>query len=166
MRRLILLVAAVALAASLSAAAQPAKGAAGGATHVMVRSAEVKWSPAPPRMPKGAQMSVLAGDPGGTGPFAIRLKLPAGYKIPPHWHPTDEQVTVISGDLSMGTGEKFDTAALKPLGVGGYSMMPAEMRHFGLSRGGGVLQVQGMAPFVLNYVNPADDPTQQKPAAK
>jgi quercetin dioxygenase-like cupin family protein len=162
MRRLPLLLAAAALAVALSASAQPAKAPAGGESHVLIRTAEVKWGEAPAKLPKGAQLAVLSGDPGAAGPFAIRLKFPAGYRIPPHWHPTAEQLTVLSGDLSMATGEKFDKTALKPLGAGGYSFMPAEMRHFGWSRAGAVVQVQGMGPFVLNYVNPADDPTQPK----
>jgi hypothetical protein len=164
MRRLSFLIAAVALAVALSAAAQPAKAPAGGASHVLIRSAEVKWGEAPAKLPKGAQLAVLSGDPAAAGPFAIRLKFPAGYTIPPHWHPTAEQLTVVSGDLSMGTGDTFDKTALKPLGVGGYSFMPAEMRHFGWSRAGAVIQLQGMGPFVLNYVNPADDPSVPKPA--
>jgi hypothetical protein len=146
MRRLTLLVAAVALACALSASGQPSKGStAGGASHVMMRTAEMKWGEAPPKLPKGAQLVVLAGDPGATGPFAIRLKLPAGYKIAPHWHPTDEQVTVVSGDFSMGMGDTFDKAALKALGLGGYALLPAEQRHFAWSRAGGVVEVHGMA---------------------
>lgn len=128
-------------------------------THIMLNADEVKWGPAPPSVPKGLQLSVVSGDPGGPGSFVIRLKIPAGARIAPHWHPTDEHVTVISGTVAFGMGEKFDAAALKNLAAGGYALMPAEMRHFAMAKTAAVLQVHGTGPFVLNYVNPADDPS-------
>jgi hypothetical protein len=161
MHRFTLPIAAVAIAVSLSASAQTTKGAAAGASHVIMATTAMKWGAAPPVFRKGAQLAVLSGDPGAAGPFAVRLKVPAGYTIAPHWHPTDEHVTVVAGDFSIGMGDKFDKAALKALGSGGYAMLPAEMRHFAWSRGGATVQVHGMGPFVLNYVNPADDPSKQ-----
>ncbi|HWN97854.1 MAG TPA: cupin domain-containing protein [Blastocatellia bacterium] len=128
-------------------------------THIALTPADVKWGPAPPSLPKGAQLAVLSGDPGKAGPFVIRLKVPAGYKIAPHWHPTDENVTVISGTFALGMGEKFDQAALKEVPAGSYGMLPAEMRHFAMAKTAATVQVHGMGPFVLNYVNPADDPS-------
>ena len=128
-------------------------------SHIALAPTEVKWGPAPPSLPKGGRIAVVSGDPGKAGPFVIRLKLPAGYKIAPHWHPTDEHVTVISGVMALGMGEKFDRAALKTLPAGGYGMLPAEMRHFALAKTAATIQVHGMGPFVLNYVNPADDPS-------
>jgi len=89
--------------------------------------------------------------------------MPAGYKIAPHWHPTDEHVTVLSGTFSLGMGETFDAKAAKPLAPGGYALLPAEMRHFAWTKGGATVQVHGMGPFVLNYVNPADDPSRSAP---
>ena len=74
-----------------------------------------KWGPASPALPPGAQMAVLAGDPGSEGPFVIRIKLPAGYRVPPHWHPVDEHVTIISGTLQLGMGDKFDAASMRAL---------------------------------------------------
>ncbi|HLQ22806.1 MAG TPA: cupin domain-containing protein [Gemmatimonadales bacterium] len=133
-------------------------------SHVMSTAAELKWGEAPPALPKGAKLVVLSGDPGKAGPFAVRLRMPAGYRIAPHWHPTDEHVTVLSGTFSMGMGEKFDAKALKALPAGGYAMMPAEARHYAMTRGGATVQVHGTGPLVLNYVNPADDPS--KAAAK
>ena len=127
--------------------------------HIVVAAPEIKWGPAPPVFEKGAEMAVLSGDPGKAGPFVVRLKAPAGFKVAPHWHPTDENVTVISGTFALGMGEKFDAAALKPLGPGGYGLMPAEMRHFAMAKTAVILQVHGTGPFVLNYVNPADDPS-------
>ena len=133
-------------------------------SHVMSTPTELKWGEAPPSLPKGAKLVVLSGDPGKAGPFAVRLRIPAGYRIAPHWHPTDEHVTVVSGTFSMAMGEKFDAKALKTLPTGGYAMMPAEARHYAMTRGGATVQVHGTGPFVLNYVNPADDPS--KAAAK
>ena len=128
--------------------------------HVMITPVQIKWGDAPPSLRKGAQLAVMSGDPGAAGPFTIRLKLPAGYRISPHWHPTDENVTVISGTFSLGMGEKFDQASLKTLPAGGFALLPAEMRHFAWTKGGATVQVHGMGPFVLNYVNPSDDPSQ------
>lgn len=127
-------------------------------THIALTAAEVKWGPPPPSLSKGAQFAVVSGDPSKAGPFAIRLKFPAGYSISPHWHPTDEHVTVLSGTLALGMGEKFDKAAMKNMTAGSYAMMPAEMRHFAMAKTEVTVQVHGMGPFVLNYVNPADDP--------
>jgi quercetin dioxygenase-like cupin family protein len=95
----------------------------------------------------------------------IRIKMPAGFKIAPHWHPTEEHATVLSGTFALGMGEKFDPNALKDIPVGGYSRLPAEMRHFAMARTETTVQVHGNGPFAVNYVNPADDPrTRQAPA--
>jgi hypothetical protein len=153
--------AACVLAMAATAAAQEIRPS----THVVTTAAEVKWGEPPPVLAKGATFAVMSGDPGKAGPFAIRLNLPAGYKIAPHWHPTDEHVTVLSGTFALGMGEKFDPAALKLLPAGGYGLLPAEMRHFAMAKTAAIIQVHGMGPFVLNYVNPADDPS-KAPAAK
>lgn len=126
-----------------------------------VNSADLKWGPAPAVFPAGAQMAVLSGDPGKAGVFVVRLKMPAGYKIPAHHHPTDEYVTVISGDLSLGMGDKLDPAKAAKLAPGGFAMAGAKMNHFALSTGGAVVQVSAEGPFGMTYVNPADDPTRR-----
>jgi quercetin dioxygenase-like cupin family protein len=128
-------------------------------THIAMTGNEAKWGPAPPSLPKGAQFAVVSGNPAAAGPFVIRLKFPAGYKVAPHWHPTDEHVTVLSGTMALGMGEKFNPASMKTLPAGGYAMMPAEMRHFAMAKTAAMIQVHGTGPFVLNYVNPADDPS-------
>jgi quercetin dioxygenase-like cupin family protein len=129
--------------------------------HILLPPADIKWGPAPPVLEKGASFALLSGDPGKPGPFAVRLKLPAGFKIAPHWHPTDEHVTVIAGTFALGMGEKFDAAAAKSLPVGGYAVLPAQMRHYALAKTAATVQVDGIGPFVLNYVNPADDPSKR-----
>jgi quercetin dioxygenase-like cupin family protein len=152
---------AVLLCAMLAAAQD--KPQPSSSSHVLLEETQVTWGEAPPVLNKGAQLAVLSGNPGAQGPFVIRLKMPAGYKIAPHWHPTDEHVTVISGTFSLGMGETFDANAAKPLAPGGYALLPAEMRHFAWTKDGATVQVHGMGPFVLNYVNPADDPSKAPP---
>lgn len=139
-------------ASSLSAADMPGP----------VNASEIKWGAAPPVLPAGAKMALLAGDPAGTGFISIRLKLPAGYKIPPHWHPTDEHVTVISGTLALGMGDVIDPKKSKTLTAGGYGVAAANMHHFALSQKGAVVQVDMLGPFQITYVNPADDPSPKK----
>ena len=150
-------------AAPTPAAAAPAATAP---AHVLVAPMELKWGAAPPVLPKGAQLAVVSGDPGSTGPYTIRLKLPAGYKIAPHSHPTDENVTVISGTFSLGMGDAFDAKSMKALPAGGYGLLPAEMHHYAWTKAGATVQVHGMGPFVITYVNPADDPSTAGAAAK
>jgi len=119
----------------------------------------VQWGPALPVLPKGAQAAVLSGDPGKPGPFTVRLKMPGGYKIPAHQHPTDEAVTVISGEFRFGMGDKLDEAAAQKLGPGGFVDLPANMNHYGLAPTETVVQINAMGPFTIKYVNPADDPS-------
>ena len=135
-------------------------GSALAADAPLIASAkDVKWGPAPPFLAKGAEMAVMAGDPAGTGPVSVRLKLPAGYKIPAHWHPTDEQVTVLSGTLSIGMGDKLDVKKGQTLRAGGFGIAPAHMNHYAWTTTGGVVQLNLMGPVALTYVNPADDPS-------
>ncbi|BCT92094.1 hypothetical protein LYSHEL_11180 [Lysobacter helvus] len=131
-------------------------------THAMVHAADTKWGPAPPALPKGTQAAVLYGDPGKAGPFTIRLKFPAGGKVPRHWHPTDEQVTVIEGDfaLSMGEGANVHDGAFV---AGDYVNLPAKMQHAASTKGGAVVQVVSTGPFQITYVDPKDDPRNAKP---
>ena len=105
---------------------------------------------------------MLAGDPNKKGLFTVRLQTPAGYKVPPHTHPTAEHITVISGTFNIGTGDKFDEAAGKEMGAGGYMVMPPGMKHYAWTPAETSIQVQGMGPFVINYVNPTDDPRNAK----
>ncbi len=127
--------------------------------QAQVNTADIKWGAAPPVFPKGAQMAVMAGDPGKAGLFIIRLKLPAGYKIPAHHHPTDENVTVISGAFSLGMGNKLDPGKSATLTPGGFAVAMAGMNHFAFTKTGAVVEVAALGPFGMTYVNPADDPT-------
>ena len=131
------------------------------AAHVLTTAAEIKWGDPPPIFEKGASFTVMSGDPGQPGLFVVRLKMPAGYKIAPHWHPTDEHVTVLSGTFALGMGETFDKGRMQDLPADGYALLPAEMRHFALAKTEAIVQVHGMGPFALTYVNPADDPSKR-----
>jgi quercetin dioxygenase-like cupin family protein len=130
--------------------------------HVIKTLAEAKWGPAPPMLPPGAQMEVLGGNPMGDSLFSLRLKFPANYRIPAHSHPKDEHVTVLSGTLFMGMGEKLDTKAGKALGVGGFGLMPANANHFAYTKQKTTILLHGQGPVEFKYVNPADDPRNQK----
>jgi quercetin dioxygenase-like cupin family protein len=126
--------------------------------HTVVQANGVKWAAAPPSLPKGAQIAVLYGDPSKEGSFVYRLKFPAGYKVPPHMHPNDENVTVISGTVHIGTGDKLDPKKGEAVKPGGYFHMPKGMHHFGWVTEETVLQLNGVGPIGVTYINPADDP--------
>lgn len=118
----------------------------------------IKWIVAPNYLPKGAQVSILEGDPNKAESFTIRLKFPANYQIPPHWHPITERITVISGDLYVGMGDKIDEKNAKQLPVGGFAFMPAEMHHYAYTKHPAIVQLHGVGPFSITYVDPKDDP--------
>ena len=127
--------------------------------HILTNLDQTKWGPAPPFLPPGSQMAILYGDPSKAGvPYAILSKLPDGYKIPPHWHPADEHVTVLKGVFMMGLGEKFSEAGAYGLREGGFAKMPKEVRHYAWAKGETIVQVHGIGPLDFNYVNSADDP--------
>jgi ketosteroid isomerase-like protein len=131
-------------------------------THVMFQPNTIKWGDAPPSLPPGAKIAVVAGDPSAAGPFVIRAQFPAGYKVPPHWHPGDENVTILSGTVAMAMGDTWDDKKLETVPVGGYVAIPAQMHHMLLAKTATTLQVHGMGPFVVNYINPADDPSKKE----
>jgi quercetin dioxygenase-like cupin family protein len=131
-------------------------------THGFVAAASLEWKPGPAALPAGAKLAVLEGDPAQEGIFTIRLSLPAGYKLPPHWHPAYEHVTVISGAFHMGTGETFDSEHGHKLGVGDFGYMAPGARHFAWTESETVIQLHGMGPWQIYYVNPADDPRGRK----
>jgi|SRR5215510_1038383 len=126
--------------------------------HKIENVGEAKWGTAPPMLPSGAKIEVLLGNPMGDALYTVRLKFPANYKIPAHSHPTDEMVTVISGELYMGMGDKLDPKGAKALTVGGFGLMPANENHFAFTKTETVILLQGMGPVEFKYVNPADDP--------
>ena len=131
-------------------------------THVMVPASGLKWGEAPPGMPAGMRATVVSGDPTKPEPYVLRAQMPANYRIPPHWHPTTENVTVLSGTVALGMGETFDEKAMQELPSGGFTAVPAEMKHFFISKTASTIQVHGIGPFGITYVNPSDDPRTKK----
>ena len=135
------------------------------AGNANAQNAKLTWGPAPPFLPAGAQFALVSGDPGKAGHFEIQLSMPSGYTIPPHWHPTDETVSVKSGHFHYGMGDKIDTKSMKTMNPGQSGTMPANQRHYARVQGHTVVAVTGNGPFTITYVNPADDP-RTKPMAK
>ena len=126
--------------------------------HTIVAPQEIKWAPAPAVLPPGAEAAVLFGDPSKEGLFALRLKLPEGYSVPPHMHPVDEVVTVISGTFSLGMGETADQSKAQPLPAGSFFALPPGEAHYVFIDEETVIQISTVGPWGLTYVNPADDP--------
>ncbi len=121
---------------------------------------QINWGPAPPFIPAGAQLAVLEGDPmAASGDYTIRLKMPDGYKIAPHTHPARENVTVISGTLKVGMGDKYDDSKMMSFGAGSFAYLDPSMHHYAGTSGETVIQIHGQSPVKFNYINPADDPT-------
>ena len=127
------------------------------AVHVMVSPENLQWKPMP-NLPPGAMVAVIEGPIDQPRPFMIRLKLPSNYEIPAHLHPWIEHVTVLSGTLHMGLGDKLDRTRTNPLPVGGAAVIPGNANHFSWTAEETVVQVHGIGPLVITYVNPADDP--------
>ena len=130
--------------------------------HLAVAAESVVWGDAPPALPKGAKLAVISGDPSKPGPFVVRVQFPAGAKVPPHWHPTDENVTVLSGTMSVGMGETWDDAKMQSFTAGSYAVFPAQSRHYVQAKTAATVQISAIGPFIINYVNPADDPSKAK----
>jgi quercetin dioxygenase-like cupin family protein len=123
---------------------------------------QVKYGPVPSFIAVGAQLAVLEGDPGASqGDFTVRLKMPDGYKIAPHWHPKRENVTVISGSFKVGMGDKWEDGKMMTFAPGSFAYLDPEMHHYAQASGETVVQVHGMSPLKFNYVNPADDPSKK-----
>ena len=144
----------VIIAAAFATVAQ----AQGTAEQTFINPKEIKWGDAPPSLPKGAKIAVLHGDPGKAGPFNLRLMTPAGYKIPPHWHSQDENLTIISGALYLGMGDKMEPAKAQPLKAGGYHFLQGKAQHYAFTKAPTVIQIESEGPFDINYINPADNP--------
>lgn len=123
---------------------------------------KLEWKEGPASLPRGAKIAVLEGDPGKEGPFVFRVKVPDGYRIPVHTHPKTERVTVISGTFNIGMGDKFDRTATEPMPAGAYGYWESGMKHFVWIKGETVVQFHGMGPWTIQYLNPDDDPRNQR----
>ena len=128
--------------------------------HMMATPDELKWVDIP-SLPPGAKLAVIEGPINQAGPVTFRLRLPANYQIPAHWHPAIEHVTVISGTFNMGTGDKLDQTKSRALTAGSVAIMQPKTNHFAWTKDETIVQVHGMGPWGVTYVNPADDPRKQ-----
>ncbi|MGH9524020.1 MAG: cupin domain-containing protein [Terriglobales bacterium] len=119
----------------------------------------IAWGAAPPFLQPGAQFALLEGDPGAKdGEYTIRLKMPDGYKIAPHWHPLRENVTVISGTFKLGMGDSFNDSKMATFHAGDFGYLDPSMHHYAMASGETIVQVHGKSPFQINYINRQDDP--------
>ena len=136
--------------------------AQGGQPHNAFTPGQIQWGPPPPMVPAGAQFAVLEGDPmASSGEFTIRIKMPAGYKVGPHWHPKRENISVISGTLKAGMGDSFDASKMADFPAGSFVYMDPEMHHYVMASSETIVQVHGQSPVVFNYINPTDDPSKK-----
>ena len=130
--------------------------------HVMLTPHQVQWQAGPASLPPGVQIAVLDGDPSQAGMFyTIGLKMPDGYRVPPHWHPMDASVTVVQGSFIMGMGEKVEPVQAQELTAGSYMRVSKGVRHYEWTKGDTIIYVYGLGPLDTIYVNPADDPRQK-----
>jgi quercetin dioxygenase-like cupin family protein len=129
---------------------------------IMVLPEDVAWADGPPSLPPGAKAAVIQGDMKKEGPFTVRVKLPADYKIPPHFHPGNEQVTVLSGTFYAAMGDTFDASKAKAMKAGSFIQLPAKTPHFVYVKEETIVQVNAVGPWTLTYVNSADDPRNSK----
>jgi len=153
---------AVSTIALLTVGANSQEKKEGDAAHKIVHYGDLKWTP----IIKGCDLASVSGDLNAEGaPFVLRIRCADGIKVPAHWHPTDENLTVMKGTFLVGMGETFDESKLQTMNVGNFAMMPKEMRHFALCKGETIVQIHGAGPFKVNWVNPADVIPPDKPAA-
>lgn len=143
----------VSFATVASAQAKPAN-----ATASSSAGKSLTWGPAPDAFPAGAKMAVERGDPSKSGEFVVRLSFPAGYKIPPHWHPTAEHVHIRSGEFLVGMGDALDQSKTMKMAPGDTGTIGAKMNHFAIAPVPTVLSIRAEGPFAMTYVNAADDP--------
>ena len=127
-------------------------------THKAFLPQDIKWGSMPPSLPTGAEAAVLYGDPAKEGMFALRIKAPKGYRIPPHTHPNPEVITIILGKFSLGMGTKADRANVESLPAGSFSSMPPGVAHYVFVDEDSIVQVNATGPWGIDYVNAKDDP--------
>jgi hypothetical protein len=122
------------------------------------RARPLQWGPQPPGLPAGARAAVVRGDPSKPGPFAVRIDLPNGYQVPPHWHPTTERIRVLEGTFLVGDGRTWSDASLRPLHAGQETTVTARHPHYVRAKGKTMIEIRSTGPFEITYVNPTDDP--------
>jgi len=119
---------------------------------------DLEWQDGPGSLEEGAEFTILEGDPGESGVFTMRIRMPDGFVIAPHTHPGVERVTVISGTFHLGHGEELDREAARALPPGSHFSLPRGMAHYAIMEGETVVQLSSIGPWQISYVNPEDDP--------
>jgi catechol 2,3-dioxygenase-like lactoylglutathione lyase family enzyme len=161
-RNMYLIIAAVGLLGGVGVFVTVGAQTASSEKHVFLPDA-IPYGPAPAFVVAGAQLAVLEGNPGAaSGDYTVRLKMPDGYRIAPHWHPQRENVTVISGTFKVGMGDSFDESKMGAFPAGSFAFLDPDMHHYAMASGEVVVQVHGKSPLQFNYVNPNDDPSRKK----
>ncbi|MEZ5330772.1 MAG: cupin domain-containing protein, partial [Thermoanaerobaculia bacterium] len=127
--------------------------------HVQLAPDDLEWGPVPPVFLPGAKMAVLMGNPGAEGFFMVRIWMPAGYKVMPHWHPTTESFTVLQGSISVGMGDAMDKESASLVPTHGFVSLPPLSHHWVFTEEETVLDLAAYGPFQITYVNPEDDPS-------
>jgi quercetin dioxygenase-like cupin family protein len=127
-------------------------------THRVFAPKDIQWSSGPPALPAGTEFAVLYGDPLKEAMFALRIKAPKGYRVPPHMHPSMELVTVISGRLRLGFGQSVDHARTQALPAGSFASIAPGVPHYMLAEEDSVFQISAIGPWGVDYVNPTEDP--------
>lgn len=158
MRRLLLAAILLVLLLEFSRAQSKSAGTVQAGDQVVMHARELTWQPLIPEV----EMSIVSGDPSKTGIYVLRIRSLKGAKVAPHWHPEDEAITVLAGEFRLGHGEKYDPTQMRPLRPGDFATVPAKMPHYGYLAPGNIVQVHGMGPFVVNWVNREDDPANKK----
>ena len=148
----------IAIAVVLGGLASTALAQGASESEAFVNPKDIKWGAAPPSIPRGAKIAVLQGDPSKAGPFVVRLMVPPGYKIPPHWHTQDESLTVISGTFYFGTGDKVEASKSHTLTPGAFHFLSGKDHHFLVAKSEAVIQINGNGPFDVTYISRDDDP--------
>jgi quercetin dioxygenase-like cupin family protein len=128
------------------------------AGEIVVAPENLEWAPGPGSLPPGAEFVLIEGNPAEAGPLTLRLRFPAGYRIPAHTHPAIEHVTVLSGTFGIGMGDEFDTSKGHEMPAGSFVVMPVGHTHFAWAKEETVVQLHSVGPWGITYVDPADDP--------
>jgi anti-sigma factor ChrR (cupin superfamily) len=131
-------------------------------SHRIIKPEDLQWADVP-SLPPGAKIAVLEGKMNEAGPITARLKFPANYRVPPHFHPGVERVTVLSGTMNFGMGDKFDRDKTTALGPGSLLLMPPQMSHFVWTKEEAIAQINVIGPWTVTYVDPTDDPRKKRP---
>jgi len=126
-------------------------------SHMIVAPDDLKWNDVA-SLPPGAKIAVLEGKMNEAGPITARLRFPANYRVPAHFHAAVERVTVLSGTMNFGMGDKLDAKKTTAVGPGGFLIMPPNQSHFVWTKEEAIAQINVIGPWSVTYVDPADDP--------